>query len=176
MKEAKIVNDKLGSAIRQRLNTAIDATDEIPKGFGRTSAVAALLNETPQTVRLWLSDGVKQKAGIPEIPKLLNLTKRLNIRTEWLLEGTGPMKRDAELEDFPVSAPLLASTWQFVSSELADVIDINSLTHKSLGDILEHVYDAISDYKEGVPAELLPFVRKTINKQTKSKIELINNV
>lgn len=142
MKVVKLVDEIISQEIRARLNLAIDAHDEIPKQHGRTAAVAALLEEGHQTVRLWLADSKTKKAGLPNVSRIPSIAEKLGININWLLAGTGPMLCKEEEKDM-VTAETLSETWQVSHEHLLD-IDIDNLDPKIKGIVLLHIYELIS--------------------------------
>lgn len=62
------------------------------------SAVARVLNESPQTVKNWESRGVS-RAGA------LKAEEILGVRAAWLLTGEGSMSRDGVVSSLPVHSP-----------------------------------------------------------------------
>lgn len=145
MTVVRLVDETISKKIRARLNLAIDTHDEIPKNHGRTAAVAALLGEGHQTVRLWLSDGKTKKAGLPNLSRIASIAKKLEVNIEWLLEGTGPMLRKDTDDKDVVSAELLGEMWFIAQKQLMD-IDINALDRELKGIVLLHIYEMASLY------------------------------
>lgn len=156
----KLVDETISKEIRARLNLAINTNDTIPKKHGRTAAVAALLEEGHQTVRLWLSDGKTKKAGLPNVSRIPSIAEKLGINIEWLLEGSGPMMRKDVEDKNIVNAELLSETWFIAQEQLID-IDIDSLDRELRGIVLLHIYEmaAIYGYKS-----------KTVSTKEKAKI------
>lgn len=54
------------------------------------SAVARLLNESPQTVKNWESRGVSKQGAI-------KIEQQLGVRASWLLTGHGPMHTQTQV-------------------------------------------------------------------------------
>ena len=152
----RLVDETISKDIRARLNLAINLNDEIPKHHGRTAAVAALLEEGHQTVRLWLADSKTKKAGLPNVSRIPSIAEKLGVNINWLLAGTGPMLcKDDDSKDV-ISAEILGETWHVTHKHLVD-IDIDNLDPEIKGIVLLHVYELIAahNYKSetGIPKE-----------------------
>jgi len=145
MTVVRLVDETISKEIRGRLNLAINLNDEIPKNHGRTAAVASLLEEGHQTVRLWLADSKTKKAGLPNLSRVPSIAKKLGINIEWLLEGSGPMMRTDVDDKNIVSAELLGEMWFIAQKQLMD-IDIDSLDRELKGIVLLHIYEMASIY------------------------------
>lgn len=143
MTVVKLIDETISKDIRARLNLAIDANDEIPKNHGRTAAVAALLEEGHQTVRLWLADSKTKKAGLPNVTRIPSIAEKLGININWLLAGAGPMLHKDEEDKDIVNAEALSETWQVSHKELLD-IDIDNLDPQIRGIVLLHIYELIA--------------------------------
>jgi len=141
----KFSDEAVSKEIRTRLNLAIDMNDSIPKGHGRTAAVASLLEEGHQTVRLWLADGIERKAGLPNLSRLASITEKLGINTAWLVEGVGPMLRKDTDDKNTVNAEALSEMWQVAQKELPD-IDLDAMDNEVRGTVLLHIYELITMY------------------------------
>ena len=76
-----------------RLNTALDEAGFPDYGKGRQSRIAELLNESVATVSSWL-DGREY----PRTSMLVKLARMANVRSNWLLSGTGEMLFDEQAE------------------------------------------------------------------------------
>lgn len=75
------------------------------------SAVARLLNESPQTVKNWESRGVSKQGAI-------KIEQQLGVRASWLLTGHGPMRA----QDTPIHPPpRLEDALTVVAQSLASV-------------------------------------------------------
>lgn len=81
------------------------------------SAVARLLNESPQTVKNWESRGVSKQGAI-------KIEQQLGIRASWLLTGQGPMHAQAHSSNVELGPdvkgfyPLLSSVQAGIWTEL----------------------------------------------------------
>lgn len=77
------------------------------------SAVARLLNESPQTVKNWESRGVSKQGAI-------KIEQQLGVRANWLLTGHGPMHTQTQVVPIP-SPPRLEDALAVVAQSLASV-------------------------------------------------------
>lgn len=76
----------------ERLNTALDEAG-FPKGIERQSTIAELLDETRSIVGLWL-----EGEEFPKTSRLVKLAKLANVRSNWLLLGTGDKESDEQAD------------------------------------------------------------------------------
>jgi len=76
----------------QRLNAALDDAG-FPEGSERKLTIAELLNEASSNVGLWLEGG-----EFPKTSKLVKLAKLANVRSNWLLLGTGDKESDEQAD------------------------------------------------------------------------------
>ena len=72
-----------------RLNKVLDENGFPPKGRGRQIALSDLCALSQKGVRKWL-----EEEGLPERVNLRKITKKFNVRIEWLEYGEGPQSNN----------------------------------------------------------------------------------
>jgi len=77
----------------KRLNDVLDEAGFPAEGEGRQSAIANLLDESPENVGLWL-----EGLDYPQTSKLVKLAKLVHVRSNWLMSGTGEKHADEAAE------------------------------------------------------------------------------
>ncbi len=68
----------------ERLNSVLDDIGFPRLGHGRQSALAKLLDVTPDQVSVWLKG-----EGYPKTSKLVKIAQHVGVRSNWLLSGAG---------------------------------------------------------------------------------------
>lgn len=63
---------------------------KLPTGRGRDSALARMLNLTPNAVRKWFNGD-----GTPELKRAVEIARLAHVNVIWLLQGEGPKRLPA---------------------------------------------------------------------------------
>jgi len=74
-----------------RLNEALDEADFPPMGEGRQARLAKAVDATPRNVGKWL-----RGEAFPPTSRLVKIANMLNVRSNWLLSGTGEKYQASE--------------------------------------------------------------------------------
>ena len=83
----------------ERLNSVLDDIGFPRLGHGRQSALADLLEVTPDQVSSWLKG-----EGYPKTSKLVKIAQHVGVRSNWLLSGAGEkFSSDDDIEELKSS-------------------------------------------------------------------------
>jgi len=154
-------NGDMATEVSGRIGKALEFIPSIPRKRGRISAAAQLFSESHQTVRLWLNSSDGTKAGMPDIRKIPNIAKILDVTIEWLLTGDGPMRPEDDTR-VTIDKAVGGETVRFIHDELYRSGYFDLATHKQ-DSVFGLIYETLKTKPDGMSGEFKSFIVTTID-------------
>jgi len=156
-----LIDIEMAVNVSKRINIALDTIPLIPKGRGRISAASQLFGETQHSVRLWLVKSADGKMGMPDIRKIPNVAKILDVNIEWLLTGKGEMRAASSMPD-NIDKEACGNVMRFIHEDLTSLGFYDLAIHKQ-DTIFGLVYETIKNGKSDLSDEFKSFVFTTLS-------------
>lgn len=156
-----LIDTDMAPNVSKRINIALDSIPVIPKGRGRISAASQLFGETQHSVRLWLVKNADGKIGMPDIKKIPNVAKILDVNIEWLLTGEGEMRPASSTPDI-IDKEACGNVIRFIHEDLMPMGFYDLAIHKQ-DTIFGLIYETIKGSKSDLSDEFKAFVFTTLS-------------
>ncbi len=156
-----LIDTDMALHVSKRINAALDTIPRIPKGRGRISAASQIFGESQHSVRLWLVKNADGKMGMPDIKKIPNVAKILDVNIEWLLTGEGEMRPSSSTPD-NIDKEACGNVMRFIHEDLMSLGFYDLAIHKQ-DTIFGLIYETIKGGKADLSDEFKSFVYTTLS-------------